>query len=243
MTEIKLSPRADALIEWVRQETEKPVNINFVDNIGINMPARFTITPDQIRIDIVMGKQQSNDDVDHSACHEAIHGYLIHKRGYYFPEPIVKLTPEDARLLSLVGTTIDDIVVNKILEDSGIKPISPTYIRMVKKEIKAMNEGKDIYREFLEVGRIFHEKFKVFRYVMAWGTLNYYTLLLDDRKVLSRFMKHFKRYYSTHVNEADGIIHHIIEHDIFTREGHRSTFGYVCDLWRLGEKIRLSTYI
>ncbi|MGZ3608337.1 MAG: hypothetical protein ACXWL9_03365 [Syntrophales bacterium] len=243
MTEIDIPPQAKKVLDWVIEETGKPLVVNFTEGIGANMAAGFVRHPDKVQIDISPSKSSTEAEIVDNICHEALHGYLIHKSGYHFPEPITNIATEDVYLLSLAGTMIDDIVVDKILEDLHLNPTSSQCIPQVKREIKAMNKGKDIYAEHLAIGRIFYEKFKVFRYVLAWGILKYNALPADDRKVLSRFMKHFKRYYPADAKEADGIISCIIKHDIFSREGQGMALKYVCELWRLGAKVKLNTYL
>ncbi|MGZ6224300.1 MAG: hypothetical protein ACXWMH_02180 [Syntrophales bacterium] len=147
MTEIDIPPQAKKVLDWVIEETGKPLVVNFTEGIGANMAAGFVLHPDKVQIDISPSKSSTEAEIVDNICHEALHGYLIHKSGYHFPEPITNIATEDVYLLSLAGTMIDDIVVDKILEDLHLNPTSSQYIPQVKREIKAMNKGKDIYAE------------------------------------------------------------------------------------------------
>jgi len=243
MTEIPLSPSAVELLEWVERETGKPLTINVTSNIGANMLAQIIPHPDRIEIELSPRLLQMKEAIDNSVCHEAIHGYLTHKCGYFFPEPIGQLTIEENMLASMGVTMIEDIVVNKILADSGLQPFAPQYIPMVRREIKAMNEGADVYQEHLSIGNTFYDKFKTYRYVMAWGFLRYFSLSSDDSKIVSRFTKQFERHFRKNTEEAKKITNMIMERDIFLAEGHRIVLNEVYRLWGLEGKIRLLTYV
>ena len=237
INEVKISARTTEFLEWIKTETGKPIHIEVTNDIGANMSARYTTFPDEIKIGLSPSLLKDKDSIDNSVCHEAVHGLLEHKQGYYFPHVIEPLTIEESRLCSLVMTMINDIVVNKILSDNGFSPFSAKYIPQVQREIKALNNNEDCYKEHLETGITFYNKFKIFRYIMAWGFLKFYKLNEEDGKIISRYIKHFERYLREHIDEVKDITKLVEGNDIFTAEGNLFVVTELFRRWGLSRKI------
>jgi hypothetical protein len=242
MNKISLSVHATKFLEWIKTETSKPINIEISDDIGASMAAAYTTSPDEIKIKLSRQCLLNERLIDHSVCHEAVHGLLEHKQGYYYPHVIESLTIEERNLCSLVMTMINDIVVNKILADNGFSPFSTAYIRQVRREIKAINDNNDIYKEHLKIGTTFYNKFKIFRYIMAWGFLKFYKLNEEEGEIISRYIKHFKRYLHEYVDEVTEITRLIEKNDIFTAEGNRFVIEELIRKWGLSKKICLKSF-
>ena len=85
---------------------------------------------------------------------------------------------------------IEDIVVNKIVQDEGFAALAPRYLDIVKKEIAAALEGKDYYAKYA-YSPVFKNRFMVFRFILAWGCMRYHNLKPAALKTLGRFLKQF----------------------------------------------------
>jgi len=241
MNTVRLSEKATQFIDSVQKETNKPINIIISTDIGANMMASTTPNPDAITINVsdrLLGNQQ--EAIDQSVCHEAVHGLLIHRHNYYYPILVYEPTQEERMSVNLCMTMIEDIVVNKILADNGIQPFAPQYIPMVRREIDAMNNNQDIYKDHLAIGQYFYQRFKVFRYVMACGFLKYFQLVPEQRKLISRFVKHFERSFRELMPEASQIVEWIETNDIFTPEGHRIVVEKCLNMWGLNGKVQFT---
>lgn len=243
MNSVQLSQNAINLIDWVQTETNKPIIIDVSNDIGANMLASFTPDPDNIKIKVTERLSNYQQDViDQSICHEAIHGLLLHKHGYYFPTPVNNPDQEIRMSINICMTMIDDIVVNKILADKGMQPFSPLYLPMVKEEIDAINNNTDLYEEHLAIGNHFYERFKIFRYIMACGFLKYFQLSSEHGKLISRFTKYFERYSRNLMPEAKQIIMWIDANDIFTPQGHRTVVENILKMWDVSKFVKFFKY-
>src|SRR5664280_1439696 len=134
-------------------------------------------------------------------------------------------------------TMVNDIVVNKIIADKGFSPFSAKYIPQVKREIKALNNNEDCYKEHLEIGITFYNKFKIFRYILAWGFLKFYKLNTEEGKIISRYIKYFERYLREYVDEVKEITKLIEGNDIFTAKGNLFVVAELFRRWGLSKKI------
>ena len=242
MDEITLSARTTEFLEWIKTETGKPISIETRDDIGAGMCAACTTSPDEIKISLSPQLSLDKDSIENSVCHEAVHGLLEHKQGYSFPHVIEPLTVEEKNLCSLVMTMVNDIIVNKILTDKGFSPFSAKYIPQVKREIKALNNNEDCYKEHLKIGITFYNKFKIFRYILAWGFLKYYKLNTEEGKIISRYIKYFERYLREYVDEVKEITKLIEGNDIFTAKGNLFVVAELFRRWGLSKKICLNNF-
>jgi hypothetical protein len=243
MKAIQLSQKANELIDWVQIETRKPISIIISEDVGANMLASFRPDPNSILINVTERLLNNGQDaVDQSVCHEAVHGLLLHGHGYSFPVFVNAHDQEIRMSINLCMTMIDDIVVNKILEEKGMLPFTSQYIAMVRREIDAINTNADIYKEHLAIGTHFYQRFKIFRYIMAHGFLTYYQLIAEHAKLISRFTKHFERYFTELMPETKQIVTWINVNNIFTPQGHRIVVENILGMWGLFSYVQLKTY-
>lgn len=233
---MNLSTKIQEYIAEIEAITSKKVVIEEVSSVGLQgMIARFIPGDEIINVQILLGKDGS--ELENSVAHEITHGYLDIAKGYCYPIPKRELTSNENQTASLIFTMIDDIVVNKIISDRGFLPYSPRYIPEVEKEIKSFNKKIDHYSEFSDIG--FRSKFKIFRFVLAWGLSFYLELPENDKKILNLFLRKFKLNYPNEYFESRIIQNLIIENDIFTKQGHFIVVNQIIDLWDLRECVIL----
>jgi len=73
----------------------------------------------------------------------------------------------------------------------------------------------------------------VFRYILAWGYLEYLNSDKIDKKTLHKFLKVFQKSCPKQYEEAKKIKEIILKNDIFTRKGYDKTIKECLDLWNL----------
>jgi len=70
--------------------------------------------------------------IERSIAHEIAHGFLIYGPGYYALDPIDNASDENSLHLSLLSF-IDDIIVNKIIQENGFSSLSDTYLIQIER--------------------------------------------------------------------------------------------------------------
>lgn len=234
--EINISEKLTKYIDQVEQQTGRKILMETREDLGLSgMSAAFSNHPTHIKILFTKSSLNDSSRFEHSCAHEITHGLLIYGRKYFSPQTAKNITKEEKNLIGLICTAIGDIVVNKLIQHEGFEPISSVYIGMVKKETEAYKNGEDIYKEFIEIK--LKSKFKIFRYIMAWGFLQYFDLLGEQRNQLNEFIQIFEITYPPEYEESRKICDCILRNNIFTSEGYEITFRYVLELWGLNDKI------
>ena len=136
---------------------------------------------------------------------------------------------------------LDDIVVNKIIQDEGFEPYSEVYPSMVLKEAIALNKGKNFYKMF-NSDPIFKNRFITFRYVLAWGFNEYYTINNNLRVDIKKYIKAVKKQYKELAVSCTRITDSIKTNNIFKPEGHKKICEDVLGMWELKELIELESF-
>ncbi|MCK9412121.1 MAG: hypothetical protein M0Q53_07450 [Prolixibacteraceae bacterium] len=233
---IDISYKLKKYIDIVEKQTGRKVLIEINEDLGVSgMSAAFVDHPTHLKIIFNKSFQNKDPEFEQSFAHEITHGLLIFGKGYFTPQTSESITNEELNFLGLICTLIDDIVVNKIIQQEGFEPFSSTYMGMLGKETKAFKNGDDIYREFPDIK--FKSKFKIFRYVLAWGFLQYFDISGEQRNQLNEFVKTFETTYPVEFEESTKICNCMLKNSVFNSEGHEITFRYVIDLWGLNDKI------
>lgn len=236
MTQFQCSAKLSNYLNKVEIETGRKIEFRPTTEIGIaSITFAFQPDPSCIRILCKEGIDWGNPEHEHSIAHEATHGYLICKLGYSYPRAKRKQTRNEMNHVNLLFTMIEDIVVNKIIQKEGFPPFDPGYLNMVERETKAAREGSDrLYGEFSH-DPLFKDRFMVFRYILAWGFVNYCDLKPYARKTINKYLKWFKKSFVEQFTMADQIREVILQHDIFSAHGHRKTVEAVARLWHLDD--------
>lgn len=81
----------------------------------------------------------------------------------------------------------------------------------------------------------------VFRYILAWGLINYCDLKPHARKTIEKYLQAFQKSFAKQFAMADKIKKLILKYDIFTPHGHRKTIEAVVKLWHLDALVELQT--
>lgn len=250
LTILKISEKVEAYIEEVEKETGRQVLLKSVQDVGLEgLDAVFKVDPVYILAEFIENKYQDSkgninqEEVDRSIVHEVTHGFLAYKKGHYQFNEIFNQANETERLsIPLLFTMIEDIVVHKITCENNFLVYPQSYIKMVNKEIDYMRDRKDIYINFSKYGLLFKDRFMIWRYIQAWGLLEYANIYkLKDKKNLNKFLNIFQKSYYKQYKEAEKIITIIKEKDIFTTEGFNETIKECLDLWNLANLVEIYT--
>lgn len=228
------SPKLQSYIKEIEVKTNMEVVIQTVTDLGFpGMEAAFI--PDSKDILVKVKKGLDKVTLEQSIAHEVTHGILTY--GYNYPTPEVKppVTPTQKETIQLLITMIEDIVVNHIIYENDFSPFSPAYIDQVINEIKAAENNKDYYSDFQDVD--FKNKFKIFRYIMAWGFLQYFSLSQNETAILSKFVKKFQYYFPGQYRVAKEIERTILMNDIFTVEGYKKIIVECLRLWNVDDLV------
>lgn len=234
------------LLEYLNKiENETGRKIRFLESsdLGIKgITAAYRYHPHYILIIINPENPRSAGDIERSVAHEATHGYLIHKLGLCRAKFHENTDDKYKKDVQLVFTMIEDIVVNKIIQNNGFPPFGHEYLPMVNKEIEIAHEGE-------EVGERFYHNFAddphleallmISRYILAWGFLRYYKLQLLDAEIINKFTSAFKRFYPDYYQFAAKIENIIVQKDIFTGDGECKAIREILGLFKLAEGVEL----
>lgn len=239
---VELSQKLSKYMNKIENETGRKIVIEGTDDVGLaSMSAVFKEDPRGILVQIALDRhdrQITDQEVEQSLAHEITHGLLLYKQGYcghFFKRPA---NNDEKKIVSILITMIDDIVVNKIIHENGFYPFSPIYLPMVKRETTAALRGRDIYNQ-ISNDSLLKNRFIVFRYIMAWGFLKYFDLELNERKIIYRFLKSIQKSYPEQYKMAKQIEDIILQNDIFTPAGHHNTIEKILSLWSLEDLVEL----
>jgi hypothetical protein len=234
-----LSDQLQAYIAKIEQETGRQVMIQVVQNVGLSgMTARFSEHPTNILVEVVQAFQHDNQ-IEQSIAHEVTHGLLAYAKGYCQIGYKHHLTKLESDSIGILGTMIEDIVVNKIIQENGFLAYTSIYLDTVKKEIKAIRKNQDYYQEFQNP---FKNRFMVFRYIMAWGFLKYFDLDESSRKIIARFENDFRLSRPIQYTAANQVKEILLQHNIFTAEGYCQAISESLKLWDLYNLVNINSY-
>jgi len=136
---------------------------------------------------------------------------------------------------------IDDIVVNRIIQQEGFPPFAPRYLNIVEIATKTARNSSDRPYDTFPPDPLFKDKFMVFGYILAWGLVNYCDLEPHARKTINKYLKAFGKSFAKQFTMADQIREVILQHDIFSAHGHRKVVEAVARLWHLDDLIGLQS--
>ena len=173
-------------------------------------------------------KKDSQEEIDSTIAHEVTHEFLSLKKKYCR----LKCGPKEGKTVGLLAIMIEDIVVDKIIQEKNYLPYSTRYLDTVKRETKSARKGTDYYKEF-DYDPMYKDRFIVSRYIQAWEFLKYFNSGEIDKKTLYKFLKIFQKSYPEQYEEAKKIKEIILENDIFTSEGYNNAIKRCLKLWNL----------
>ena len=220
MISLNFSPKLRNYLKKIEKETGKEVKILESPHLGLKgMWAGFKYHPNFIIVIIRSGIEKSNETLERSIAHEATHGYILFKKKYCRAEFNESTTENEKKDVQMLFTMIDDIAVNKIIQENGFTPFGEEYLTVVQKEIDSMLAGVDFYRQFSD-DLLFDDLLMITRYIVAWGFLEYYGISEDAFEILKKYIDVFKDTYPLQHDIASQIKEIIQNNDIFSSKGH-----------------------
>jgi len=133
---------------------------------------------------------------------------------------------------------VEDIVVNKIIQQEGFDPFGLNYLTVVQQETKSARKGRDHYRQYKDP--LLRHRIMVFRYILAWGYLQYFDLETYTRRTLSKFLKAFDSSFPEQFKMANQAKQIILENDIFTPTGFQNVVERILALWELDHLVEVN---
>lgn len=235
------------LSEYLKKiETETGRHIKFLEShdLGIKgINAAYRYHPDYILIILNPETLRPPEDTERSIAHEATHGYLMHKLGFCRPVFSEGADENYERDVQLIFTMLEDLVVNKIIQNNGFYPFGREYLLMVRQEIKVAHEGEEVgesfYRRFAEDPHL-EALLMISRYIIAWGFLKYYTLEPEEAELIGEFVETFQKFYPDYYKFAAKVEEIIEGEDIFTAGGECKAVGMILRLFKLNEGVQIT---
>jgi hypothetical protein len=236
----------DKLISYLKKiekETSKPIKILESNDLGLKgMLSAFRYHPDQIIIIIKKGVKRSDPDLVRSIAHEATHGYLIFKLGYCRPVFKDNASENHMKNAHLIFTMMDDIVVNKIIQENGFPPFGSEYLVSMNFETKSALKGENIYQKFSE-DPIFDSILMVSRYIIAWSFIEFYNIGENEKEAIKRYLTTFESNFPEEMGLVSKIKYVIKNNDIFIASGHCQAIEEILDLWDIKKFLKLERVI
>lgn len=236
---LELSEKIKAYIEKIEKETGRSVLIEIVQDVGLRgMKAEFELDPEYIRVKIVQNIDMKK--FEQSIAHEITHGFLAYKKKYCQLDYVQESNAIEGMSISIIVTMIEDIVVNKIIQEKNFQPYPYDYLDKIQNDIKNIRKSKGSFPQ-LHQDPLLNGRIMILRYIGAWGFLKYFNLDSFSRRVIYKFIKCFKKSYSKQYEAAGQIEEIIIENNIFTPEGYYKAIKRCLELWNLVDLVKFFT--
>lgn len=243
MTEYKFSSKLKEYLNKVETESGRKIKFFESTDLGIKgITAAYLYHPQYIRIIINPENPRPLEDIERSIAHEATHGYIIYNLGFCRSDFHNNATDDYKRDVQLIFTMIEDIVVNKIIQNNGFPPFGHEYLPMVHEETEVARRGE-------EAGEIFYQSFAddprleallmISRYLIAWGFLKFYSLKQQDVKIIKEFTITFQKFYPDYYRIVSKIEDILEQNNIFTGDGECKAIGKILELFNLDGGVKL----
>jgi hypothetical protein len=244
MSNFKFSRKLTDYLKKIELDTGREIKFFESPDLGIKgITAAYNYNPKYIQITLNMENSRSKGDREISIAHEATHGYLMHKLKFCRPIFLEHVDDNYKRDVHLVFTMIEDIIVNKIIQDNEFHPFGHEYLPMVTEEIKIAHKGEEegerFYHRFTDNPHL-EALLMISRYIIACGFLRYYHLGPHEEKIIKEFTRTFKKYYPDYYKFCVKIKGIIEEHNIFTEKGECQTIQLILQLFKLDERVKLT---
>lgn len=224
----------------IQNETGRKIVFERTNRIRSGMAFRHH--PNYVLVGIASTFDMKHDisRTERSIAHEVTHGFLIYRKGYCHPVFKRSATHNEKGYVDVLWTTSTDIAVNKIVHEEGFPLFSPVYIGEVKKETNSLRKGEDHYRMF-SYDPLLRDRFMVSRYILAWGSLKYFSLEPSVHQTIEEFLKTFAEKCLKQFEMASQVRTIFLQNDIFTAEGHNNVMKGLVKLWGLEDLVELKT--
>ncbi len=242
LTILKLSKKVKAYIEEVKKETGYNVSIEDFQGKGAMVTLDHECKYIRVEINEEEYKKDSEEEIDYTIAHEVTHEFLSLKKKYCR----IRCGPEEKEPVRILATMIEDVVVDKIIQEKNYRSSYTKYLDDVKGDIKFFRKHANKDRDFFEVHKDdprykFLFKYMVFRYILAWEYVEYLNSDKIDKKTIHKFLKIFQKSCPKLYEEAENIKKIILENNIFTPEGYDNTIKECLDLWNLTNLVEIYT--
>ena len=235
-----LSEKLLTYIDKIERETGRQTRFEYVDDFGSpGVQFAFRKDPNYLCIALKSGISLADPRIERSIAHEITHCFLIYGLGYYALDANDNSSDEDILHLSLLSF-IDDIIVNKTLQEHSFPPYSDTYLKMLKDDIQAAKSRVNIYGQ--SYSSLYNRRSPASRYILAWACIKYYKLTAEARKLMNQLLKVFPNAFPVAYQIADSLRKVILKNDIFSVDGHKEVIGYMLKEWKLENKCTFKSY-
>jgi hypothetical protein len=193
--------------------------------------AHCDISPsDKIIITLDLERLGVGNNVEPFICHEFFHAALTLQHGFY-----VYATREpnrDSFVASLVAdieSTIQDVVVHKMMNDIGIAPFSKKDMHKMKERSQAIKHSHGLPDDLPSIS------FKRIVLITALARMGLRTLRLgrSQSEVIHNFMKTIKRSAPELYAESQNIMKILSGYEILTPKGNRDAIEAIFQHWGL----------
>ena len=228
--------------EKIRSETGRDIEIRAIQKLGLEgIVACFKLHPSVILVETAVNFKSTNPAWEDTIAHEITHGYLVYKYSYCLWKPKTEICRNKMEYFNILFSMVDDIVVNKIIQDHGFQPFNSVYLQVIEEETKAVHKGKDYYEKFNE-DSLLKNIFIVWRYIQVWSCLNYLKLKHYERRLFKKFIKEFQISYKKQYEKADKVKQIILQNNIFLASSHLYAMQEILKQWNLEDLVILGTY-
>lgn len=223
----------------VEKETGRPIIIEKGE--GVLPPtgtAGWQPHPTDITIFVNLARLQG-ENLERAIAHEATHGLFAYARNHCQIFPMLNIDPMQDLSTSWLGSMIEDIAVNTLIQANGYMPYDSNYLEMVRRQTEAFRLRRDAYSQYDEP---YKSRYMVNRYVYGWAFLNYFKIAPAARKILQEFMAEFERVRPVQFRLAHQVTKAIAAHDVLTAEGSCKAMWDVARLWDLDQLVRIEPF-
>jgi hypothetical protein len=238
----QMSEKLSRYLVKVMLETGRKILIQQADYIGITgMGGTCLVEDDELIVLRISPDLDNAYSFEASIAHAAGLGLFRYSRGYCNLKPRRILTQGESDSLVILVAMIQDIAVNKTVQENGVEFYDPDYPEVVGLETEAMLKKQDIYETIRDP--TYKKRFMIYRYIQVWGFLHYCELEENLRGILKKFEADFRLYRPRQYKEAAKIKEIILRNDVFTAEGERRIVEAVLRLWGLEGVASVETYL
>jgi len=228
------SDKLNAYIDLIKSETSMPIEIVQVATVGLGgMSFAYAHDDSRIPVHIVLPYGGSADSFEQSIAHELTHGLMEHARAYCYLRFVRKVEPIEQISINLASTLVEDIPVNRTIQQNGFSPYSDGYLTMVEKEtIAALKRDTAMYHNVGNDPKVIR-RFLTYRYALGKTYLQYFDLEEEAIRILQEFLLAFENAYQKIAFGAKEVCRYFEESDPFSSEGHRRILENILRLWKL----------
>lgn len=244
LTILKLSEKVNEYIEYVEEEIKETGFIVLINDFkGDGTGAKVTLDRKNklifVEINEEKYKNESENEIDCIIAHEVTHELFSLKKGYCRMETSENSSELDVKS-ELLGTIIEDIVVDNYIQEKDFSSNYEFYINDTVDSINFIKAQKD--KNIFDVGKndIIFKKL-VAQYILAWNYFIYSKSDKIDKKTILRFLNTVKKYCLKEYEEAEKITSMITKNDIFNSKGFNKTIKECLELWNLTDRVRIYT--